>query len=420
MARSSRRRGAKMPGVSTNTICALPSIAMPRTSARVVCTLGVTIATLLPTSALISVDLPALGAPISAMKPQRVAAVGCCRQPSARSVRTPSRLSMAAAAACSAARLERPTPFGRLAVRQRHRDAELRIVVRAGALDLAIGRRRQAARLRPFLQHGLGIAQRPHRRAHALAPEPLDQLRRRVVAAVEKHRADQRLADVGEDRGAQPPAGVGLPRRRAEARRRARSRAPRRRRSRARTRSASRRDSSPSSALGKARNSMSEMIKPEHVVAEEFEPLIAAGAAAAGQRRDMRQRALEQIAVLEAVADGLFQRARGGGALAARRAWRGAAALAGSLVSARCAARSATLAPMSTCVVWLRPAPHRTIVNSRLQRTDHGQRQTSQARSPSCDREEDDLRAADDVLERHVADLREAAVGRVVRGCRPS
>ena len=52
----------------------LPSIAMPRNSVRVVCTLGVTMATLLPTRALISVDLPALGAPISAMKPQRVAA----------------------------------------------------------------------------------------------------------------------------------------------------------------------------------------------------------------------------------------------------------------------------------------------------------------------------------------------------------
>ena len=47
-------------------------MAMPRNSVRVVCTLGVTIATLLPTSALISVDLPAFGAPISAMKPQRV------------------------------------------------------------------------------------------------------------------------------------------------------------------------------------------------------------------------------------------------------------------------------------------------------------------------------------------------------------
>ena len=71
MARSSRRRGAKMPGVSTKMSCAAPSMAMPRTSVRVVCTLGVTIETLVPTSALISVDLPAFGAPISATKPQR-------------------------------------------------------------------------------------------------------------------------------------------------------------------------------------------------------------------------------------------------------------------------------------------------------------------------------------------------------------
>src|SRR5262249_43350102 len=71
-ARSSRRRGAKMPGVSTKISCAAPAIAMPRIRARVVCTFGVTIETLLPTSALRSVDLPAFGVPISAMKPQRV------------------------------------------------------------------------------------------------------------------------------------------------------------------------------------------------------------------------------------------------------------------------------------------------------------------------------------------------------------
>ena len=49
-------------------------MAMPRTSARVVCTLRLTIDTFEPTSALISVDLPALGAPISATKAQRIAA----------------------------------------------------------------------------------------------------------------------------------------------------------------------------------------------------------------------------------------------------------------------------------------------------------------------------------------------------------
>ena len=40
MARSSRRRGRKMPGVSTNTIWVSPAMATPRTGMRVVCTLG--------------------------------------------------------------------------------------------------------------------------------------------------------------------------------------------------------------------------------------------------------------------------------------------------------------------------------------------------------------------------------------------
>ena len=70
---------------------------------------GVTIATLVPTSALTSVDLPALGAPIRATKPQRVPSPAGRLSHRARSGLTPSRVSMAAAAACSAARLERPS-----------------------------------------------------------------------------------------------------------------------------------------------------------------------------------------------------------------------------------------------------------------------------------------------------------------------
>ena len=66
MARSRRRRGLKMPGVSTNTVWVSPEMAMPLTFMRVVWTLGVTITTLEPTSALVSVDLPALGAPMMA------------------------------------------------------------------------------------------------------------------------------------------------------------------------------------------------------------------------------------------------------------------------------------------------------------------------------------------------------------------
>src|SRR5262245_31682037 len=130
MARSSRRLGEKMPGVSTRMICALPSITMPRISARVVCTLRETMVTLEPTSALTSVDLPTLGAPISATKPQRVA------------------LSPVIAAAADAFALDHhggcdlfgralaaADALGRRQPRQIDRDAELRIVMRPGALD---------------------------------------------------------------------------------------------------------------------------------------------------------------------------------------------------------------------------------------------------------------------------------------------
>ena len=68
----SRRRGWKMPGVSTSTIWASPAMATPRTGKRVVCTFWVTIDTLAPTRRLVSVDLPALGAPMMAAKPARV------------------------------------------------------------------------------------------------------------------------------------------------------------------------------------------------------------------------------------------------------------------------------------------------------------------------------------------------------------
>src|ERR1700680_2456307 len=44
---------------------------MPRRGLRVVCTLWLTMAILLPTSALTKVDLPAFGGPMTAMKPQR-------------------------------------------------------------------------------------------------------------------------------------------------------------------------------------------------------------------------------------------------------------------------------------------------------------------------------------------------------------
>src|SRR4029078_12406872 len=120
-----------------------------------------------PTSALISFDLPTFGAPISAMNPQRRSSLGSAIEPfRAHSLaREHGRRRSVCGGAFGA-----PETFGGLAVRQFDRDAELRIMVRTLALDFAIGRRRQPACLRPFLQHGLGIAQWPRRRAHALLP----------------------------------------------------------------------------------------------------------------------------------------------------------------------------------------------------------------------------------------------------------
>src|SRR5579884_4321663 len=67
-------RPAWMPGVSTNTICAFLSgtFLMPVIRLRVVCGLGVTIASFSPTSWLSSVDLPTFGRPTMAQKPARL------------------------------------------------------------------------------------------------------------------------------------------------------------------------------------------------------------------------------------------------------------------------------------------------------------------------------------------------------------
>src|SRR3989441_7661322 len=67
-----------MPGVSRKTTCASGSVRMPRMRLRVVCGLGVTMATLAPTRAFSSVDLPTFGRPTMAAYPARWAIVGGC------------------------------------------------------------------------------------------------------------------------------------------------------------------------------------------------------------------------------------------------------------------------------------------------------------------------------------------------------
>src|SRR5262252_4444170 len=65
-----------MPGVSTSAISASFRRATPSTRVRVVCGLSETIATFSPTSALTSVDLPALGRPTTAISPTLIAGSG--------------------------------------------------------------------------------------------------------------------------------------------------------------------------------------------------------------------------------------------------------------------------------------------------------------------------------------------------------
>src|SRR2546429_3961862 len=145
IARSSRRFGEKIPGVSTKMICALFSITMPRIRARVVCTLRETIVTLAPTRALTSVDLPTLGAPISATKPQRVSA-GTPSPFASGFIFAADLLALDHRERCTFLRraLVGAGALRRLQPRQGHRDTEHRIVLRPGAIDLAIDRRRQA------------------------------------------------------------------------------------------------------------------------------------------------------------------------------------------------------------------------------------------------------------------------------------
>src|SRR5262249_47117918 len=212
MARASRRRGANSPGVSTRMICALPSTAMPRSRARVVCAFGVTIATLWPTSALTRVDLPTLVAPIRAANPQRVVSSIGRRGPGARGRRLdPFAGQQHGRGGLFGSALGAADAFGGRQVRQFDADAELQIVMRAAAPDFAVVRCRKPASLRPFLQRCLGVARRARTRAQALTPQPLHQHGGDRVAAVQKHRPNQRLAHIGEDPGAAAAAGGCLP-----------------------------------------------------------------------------------------------------------------------------------------------------------------------------------------------------------------
>ena len=173
---------------------------------RVVCALRDVMLIFWPTSALSSVDLPTLGRPTMATVPQRVSAPLACDHdrsgPPGRSLAF-SASSMWRAASCSAARRERPRPVSAIDnAGMRALDLErLRMRLARGAHD-AIRRHRDAARLQPLLQLGLGVLRPGMRLAGRdhLAEQAAHQLERALEAAVDIGGADQRLERIGQDR----------------------------------------------------------------------------------------------------------------------------------------------------------------------------------------------------------------------------
>ena len=157
IARSSRRLGAKMPGVSTKMSCVASSMTTPRTTVRVVCTFGETIAIFAPMIRLSRVDLPALGAPIKATNPHRVtpagepgSGIGVGRHDRQEAER---RRFLGCTFGLAIAALGGPAV-------DRHLYMELRLMIGALGLNDPVIGKRQAARLRPLLECGLGILRR--------------------------------------------------------------------------------------------------------------------------------------------------------------------------------------------------------------------------------------------------------------------
>ncbi len=195
MARSRRRLGVKMPGVSTSRTWLSPRIRMPRTRKRVVCALGVTMESLAPVRRFSSVDLPALGAPTMATKPQRWV-IG------RRSSRAAAAQAFGVALAGAAAFAALP---GALDL-----DGEDGGVGGAGAGGLDVVGQGERAGHEPFLQRGLRVLGRADLRVHRGGPGACGRSGGRVQPGVEEQRADRRLHRVGQRVGELADAGARL------------------------------------------------------------------------------------------------------------------------------------------------------------------------------------------------------------------
>src|SRR5215510_2142341 len=198
MARSSRRRGTKMPGVSMNTSWLAPSTAMPRTGVRVVWTLRLTMLTLAPTSVLTRVDLPAFGAPMMAMKPQRVSGTGPT------SLIGPSAYAFAGegghGCCLLGGALAGAFATGRFGALDANLGREAGRVIGSLARHLHILWQLEALALGPLLQCRLGIGGLGRRAFEFGPPMGAHHVTRLGVAGLQEHRTEQGLAGIGQDR----------------------------------------------------------------------------------------------------------------------------------------------------------------------------------------------------------------------------
>ena len=380
IARSSRRLRREDAGrVDEDDLRAGRTMAMPRTSDRVVCTLWLTIETLDPTSRLTSVDLPALGAPMMATKPQRVSA--CIRRHRPSAFHTPCADENGGGGLCSASRRVRPSP--RLGVERldRYLDVEARGMVGPAAADDRVDRRGNAPALRPFLERGLGVAERAVPGRACVRSQSLgDEAPRASMPAVEMERADHRLADVAEDRRLASGRRTAPRRRRVGSPRRGRAPAPPRRRSRCGPAPSGAAPARPRWPWGRLRSAFPR--RPGRAPGRRGIPGADSSALAAE---------LAALAWVSAVSE---QRAIGE-------------------ADGRCGAR----AP--------RPRRRRRPSYERLEQPVPADRPWPLPEFPGAgtviDREEDDLGPADEVFEGHIADRARARGCRSsCRGCRPS
>ena len=210
------------PGVSTKTNWVAPSVRMPVMRCRVVWALREVMLIFWPTSALSRVDLPTLGLPTMAIRPQRWR-TGGRRLAGIRFVRSfwgclracaLSRSSMAAAAACSPARREPPMPrSSRPSSTISHSTSKVCLWAAPERSDDAVDRQLHFAPLQPFLQFGLGVLGGGLPCCGLISTASNSRCTRacgRGVAGIEVDGADHRLQRIGQDRRPVAAAGARL------------------------------------------------------------------------------------------------------------------------------------------------------------------------------------------------------------------